>query len=115
MSGFLKVNTAPADLLEAFFGCPPDAALGLVAGATAAYFGFAQGRLGPEAPPAPSGSATAPKPALKPGHALIRTQKVSLCGSDVWTVYYDLPEKYPFPPGTSAHEPPLKLVQNSSV
>lgn len=29
--GSIDINTAPADLLEAFFGCPPDAAIGLVA------------------------------------------------------------------------------------
>ena len=45
-----------------------------------------------------------PKPALRPGYALIRTRRLSLCGSDVWMVYYDRPDKYPFPPGTSGHE-----------
>ena len=45
-----------------------------------------------------------PKPELRPGHALVRIDKVSLCGSDVWMVYYDRPDKYPFPPGTSGHE-----------
>lgn len=45
-----------------------------------------------------------PKPTIKPGHALVRIDKVSLCGSDVWMVYYDRPDKYPFPPGTSGHE-----------
>jgi threonine dehydrogenase-like Zn-dependent dehydrogenase len=45
-----------------------------------------------------------PKPELRPGHALIRIDKVSLCGSDTWMVYYDRPDRYPFPPGTSGHE-----------
>ncbi|MCU0501916.1 MAG: alcohol dehydrogenase catalytic domain-containing protein, partial [Anaerolineae bacterium] len=45
-----------------------------------------------------------PKPALKPGHALVKTMLVSLCGSDVHMVYYEPAERYPFPPGTSGHE-----------
>lgn len=45
-----------------------------------------------------------PKPTLKPGHALIRTRRLSLCGSDIYTLYYAPPEMYPFPPGTSGHE-----------
>ena len=46
----------------------------------------------------------AAKPELKPGYALVRTQRVSLCGSDIHMLCYDHPEKYPFPPGTSGHE-----------
>ncbi|MCX6049429.1 MAG: zinc-binding dehydrogenase [Chloroflexi bacterium] len=45
-----------------------------------------------------------PKPELKPGHALIRTKRVSLCGSDIHLLCYAHPEEYPFPPGTSGHE-----------
>ena len=45
-----------------------------------------------------------PKPELKPGHALVKTMLVSLCGSDVHMVYYEPAERYPFPPGTSGHE-----------
>jgi threonine dehydrogenase-like Zn-dependent dehydrogenase len=45
-----------------------------------------------------------PKPELKPGHALVKTLLVSLCGSDVHMVYYEPAERYPFPPGTSGHE-----------
>jgi threonine dehydrogenase-like Zn-dependent dehydrogenase len=45
-----------------------------------------------------------PKPELKPGHALVRTMLVSLCGSDVHMVYYEPAGRYPFPPGTSGHE-----------
>jgi len=46
----------------------------------------------------------APMPALKPGHALVRTMLLSLCGSDVHSVYY-LPEKeYPRPIGEGGHE-----------
>ena len=32
-----------------------------------------------------------PKPELKPGHALVKTMLVSLCGSDVHMVYYEPP------------------------
>jgi len=46
----------------------------------------------------------APKPELKPGYALVKTRLVSLCGSDVHMVYYEPPERYPFPPCTSGHE-----------
>lgn len=45
-----------------------------------------------------------PKPILQPGHALVRTKRVSLCGSDIHMLCYDHPEHYPFPPGTSGHE-----------
>lgn len=45
-----------------------------------------------------------PKPELKPGHALIRTRRLSLCGSDIFMLYYAPPQMYPFPPGTSGHE-----------
>ena len=44
-----------------------------------------------------------PKPVLKPGHALVRTKRVSLCGSDIHMLCYDYPENYPFPPGTSGN------------
>jgi L-iditol 2-dehydrogenase len=46
----------------------------------------------------------APKPAMKPGHALVRTQRVSLCGSDIHMIDYSHPEEYPYPPGSSGHE-----------
>jgi L-iditol 2-dehydrogenase len=46
----------------------------------------------------------APKPELKPGHALIKTMLISLCGSDVHMVYYTDPREYPFGLGTSGHE-----------
>jgi threonine dehydrogenase-like Zn-dependent dehydrogenase len=45
-----------------------------------------------------------PVPELKPGHALVRTRHLSLCGSDIWMIDHSLPHKYPFPPGTSGHE-----------
>ena len=45
-----------------------------------------------------------PVPELKPGHALVRPRLLSLCGSDIWMIDHSLPEKYPFPPGTSGHE-----------
>lgn len=45
-----------------------------------------------------------PKPTLKPGHALVRTKQVSLCGSDYHTIYYSNPGEYPLPPGMSGHE-----------
>jgi len=45
-----------------------------------------------------------PKPVLKPGHVLVRVDRVSLCGSDIHTLYYSHPEEYPFPPGYAGHE-----------
>ena len=46
----------------------------------------------------------APKPELKPGHALIRTHRLSLCGSDINVLYYQPVDTYPRPPGASGHE-----------
>jgi L-iditol 2-dehydrogenase len=46
----------------------------------------------------------APRPELQPGHALIRTLLLALCGSDVHMVYYAPPDEYPFAAGTSGHE-----------
>ena len=45
-----------------------------------------------------------PKPTLKPGHALIRTHRLSLCGSDTRMLYYAPADHYPFPPATTGHE-----------
>ena len=45
-----------------------------------------------------------PQPELRPGHALIRTLLLSLCGSDVHQVYFSPPDEYPFEVGTSGHE-----------
>lgn len=45
-----------------------------------------------------------PKPELKPGHVLVRTQRLSLCGSDIHTIWYSDPEEYPLPAGSSGHE-----------
>lgn len=45
-----------------------------------------------------------PLPELQPGHALVRTHLLSLCGSDVqWLHYFD-PADYPMAPGTTGHE-----------
>lgn len=46
----------------------------------------------------------APVPELRPGHALIRTRKLSLCGSDIRMLHFAPEEAYPFPPGTTGHE-----------
>ncbi len=46
----------------------------------------------------------APMPELKPGHALIRTRCLSLCGSDIHMLDYGSPESYPSPVGASGHE-----------
>lgn len=46
----------------------------------------------------------APKPELKPGHALVRTRKLSLCGSDIRMLHFAPEPAYPFPPGTTGHE-----------
>ncbi|HLV33587.1 MAG TPA: zinc-binding dehydrogenase [Spirillospora sp.] len=45
-----------------------------------------------------------PKPELKPGHALVRTKRLSLCGSDIRWLHFFPPERYPLPPGTTGHE-----------
>lgn len=45
-----------------------------------------------------------PKPELKPGHVLVRTKQVSLCGSDIHAIYYSPASAYPLPPGMSGHE-----------
>ena len=45
-----------------------------------------------------------PKPEVQPGHVLIRTAYLSLCGSDIQMLHYASDESYPFPPGTSGHE-----------
>jgi L-iditol 2-dehydrogenase len=44
------------------------------------------------------------KPALKPGHALVRPLLLSLCSSDVRMLYYAPPDEYPFAIGTTGHE-----------
>lgn len=45
-----------------------------------------------------------PKPELQPGYAVIRTQQVSLCGSDYHSIYFSDPAAYPLAPGASGHE-----------
>jgi threonine dehydrogenase-like Zn-dependent dehydrogenase len=45
-----------------------------------------------------------PVPALQPGHVLVRTRRLSLCGSDIQMLHYAADESYPFPPGTTGHE-----------
>ncbi|MCY3947228.1 MAG: zinc-binding dehydrogenase [Anaerolineaceae bacterium] len=45
-----------------------------------------------------------PLPDLQPGHALVRTRLLSLCGSDFqWLHHFD-PDDYPMAPGTTGHE-----------
>ena len=45
-----------------------------------------------------------PLPKLCPGHALVRTRLLSLCGSDIQWLHYLDPEDYPLAPGTTGHE-----------
>ena len=45
-----------------------------------------------------------PVPAVRPGFALIRTRRLSLCGSDIRMLHYAPADAYPFPPGTTGHE-----------
>ena len=45
-----------------------------------------------------------PKPAVQPGHALIRCERLALCGSDIQMLHYAADDAYPFPPGTTGHE-----------
>jgi L-iditol 2-dehydrogenase len=46
----------------------------------------------------------APAPTLRPGHVLVRTRRLSLCGSDIRMLHYAPESEYPFPPGTTGHE-----------
>jgi threonine dehydrogenase-like Zn-dependent dehydrogenase len=45
-----------------------------------------------------------PVPKLQPGHALVRTRRLSLCGSDIRMLHFAPEDAYPFPPGTTGHE-----------
>lgn len=45
-----------------------------------------------------------PKPQAVPDHALVRCERLSLCGSDIQMLHYAPDTHYPFPPGTSGHE-----------
>ena len=45
-----------------------------------------------------------PKPTLKAGHALIKTLRLSLCGSDIRHIHWLPDQRYPSPPGTTGHE-----------
>ena len=44
------------------------------------------------------------EPVLRPGHALVRTQRLSLCGSDLRTLYNEPAAAYPLAPGATGHE-----------
>src|SRR5688572_13092299 len=46
----------------------------------------------------------APVPELKPRHVLVRTRRLSLCGSDIQMLHHAADSQYPFPPGTTGHE-----------
>lgn len=46
----------------------------------------------------------APLPELRPGHALIKSLRLALCGSDIRHVHYLPDERYPTEPGDSGHE-----------
>jgi threonine dehydrogenase-like Zn-dependent dehydrogenase len=45
-----------------------------------------------------------PIPALRPGYVLVRTRRLSLCGSDIRMLHFAPEDAYPFPPGTTGHE-----------
>jgi threonine dehydrogenase-like Zn-dependent dehydrogenase len=45
-----------------------------------------------------------PTPKLQPGHVLVRTRRLSLCGSDIRMLHFAPEDAYPFPPGTTGHE-----------
>ncbi len=45
-----------------------------------------------------------PIPDVKPGHVLIRTSLLSLCGSDIHMLHHSASGAYPLPPGTTGHE-----------
>ena len=46
----------------------------------------------------------APKPAMKAGHALVKTLRLSLCGSDIRHLHHLPASKYPSPIGETGHE-----------
>ena len=46
----------------------------------------------------------APLPELRPGHALIKSLRLSLCGSDIRHLHYLPDERYPTQPGDTGHE-----------
>lgn len=46
----------------------------------------------------------AEKPRARPGHAVVHSKVLSLCGSDIHRLRYEPPEKYPMPVGSSGHE-----------
>lgn len=45
-----------------------------------------------------------PEPEVKTGYALVRTHRLSLCGSDIQWLHYLTDNKYPTQPGTTGHE-----------
>ncbi len=45
-----------------------------------------------------------PVPKLRLGHVLVRTRRLSLCGSDIRMLHFAPEDAYPFPPGTTGHE-----------
>lgn len=45
-----------------------------------------------------------PEPELTPGHAVVRPELISICGSDLRAVYDQPADAYPLPPGHSGHE-----------
>jgi L-iditol 2-dehydrogenase len=45
-----------------------------------------------------------PVPTLRPGYVLVRTRRLSLCGSDIRMLHFAPDDAYPFPPGTTGHE-----------
>ncbi|MCY4064338.1 MAG: zinc-binding dehydrogenase, partial [Chloroflexi bacterium] len=46
----------------------------------------------------------APKPALQPGSAIVKTLRLSLCGSDIRHIHYLPDDRYPSPIGETGHE-----------
>jgi L-iditol 2-dehydrogenase len=48
--------------------------------------------------------ADVPVPTLRPGHVLVRSRILSLCGSDIRMLHFASDASYPFPLGTSGHE-----------
>lgn len=45
-----------------------------------------------------------PIPDVVPGHVLVHTSRLALCGSDIYMLHYAADASYPFPPGTTGHE-----------
>jgi len=54
-------------------------------------------------------------PEVEPGHVLVQTSHLSLCGSDIQMLHHAADDAYPFPPGTTGHEMVGKITAVGDV